>query len=126
MPTTVKEMLAAARAVVPTIAPKDAVALIGRPDVLLVDVRDSHELRDIGKIPGAVNVSRGMLEFRADPTSPLYDKVFDQEKTVIVYCALGARAALAGKTLLELGYTKVHNLGAFKDWVEGGGQVEKI
>ena len=67
-----------------------------------------------------------MLEFRADPESPYHDPAFSRDKTVIVYCASGGRSALAGKTLQELGYRDVRNLGGFKDWVESGGAVEKV
>jgi hypothetical protein len=57
-----------------------------------------------------------MLEFRADPNSPYYDKNFATGKNVLVYCASGGRSALAGKVLKDMGYTKVYNMGAFKDW----------
>ncbi len=78
-----------------------------------------------GKIEGALHVSRGMLEFRADPESPYHDKKFDRSKPVILYCASGGRSALSGKTLKDLGYEKVYNLGAFKDWAESGGAIDK-
>ena len=95
-------------------------------DVLVVDVRDGLELQSTGKVQGAKHVSRGMLEFRADPESPYYDKEFDREKTVIVYCASGGRSALAGKTLQDMGYKDVRNLGGFKGWADSGGAVEKV
>jgi rhodanese-related sulfurtransferase len=79
-----------------------------------------------GKIAGAVHVSRGMLEFRADPETPYHDKNFDKTKTVIIYCASGGRSALSGRVLKEMGYNQVYNLGAFKDWVDSGGSVEKL
>jgi rhodanese-related sulfurtransferase len=66
-----------------------------------------------------------MLAFRADPESPYYDKNFAKDKTVILYCASGGRSALAGKVLKDMGYAQVYNLGAFKDWAEGGGPVDK-
>ena len=78
-----------------------------------------------GKIAGAVNVSRGLLEFRADPDSPSHDKSFANDKNVIVYCGSGGRAALSGKVLKDMGYERVYNLGGFKDWAESGGAVEK-
>ncbi|MDI3309470.1 MAG: rhodanese-like domain-containing protein [Acetobacteraceae bacterium] len=124
MASSVKEMLAEANAAVPRISPEEAKALVGRDDVLFVDVRDSAELQ-AGKVKGAVHVSRGLLEFKADPEAPTHDKAFDRNKTIITYCASGGRSALAGKTLKDLGYTKVRNLGGFKDWVEAGGAVEK-
>jgi rhodanese-related sulfurtransferase len=91
---------------------------------LIVDVRDTPEVERTGKIAGAVNVSRGMLEFRADPESPYHDKAFAKDKTVILYCASGGRSALAGKALKDMGYDKVFNLGAFKDWAESGGPTD--
>jgi rhodanese-related sulfurtransferase len=66
-----------------------------------------------------------MLEFRADPESPFYDKNLSKEKTVITYCGSGGRAALAGKTLKDMGYQRVYNSGSFKDWVESGGAIDK-
>jgi len=88
-------------------------------------VRDGLEIQSTGKVQGAKHVARGMLEFRADPDSPYYDKEFSRDKTVIVYCASGGRSALAGKTLQDMGYKDVRNLGGFKDWVENGGAVDK-
>jgi len=126
MPTSVKDMLAEANAAVPRIGREEAAALMERGDVLVVDVRDGPELQAGGKVPGAKHVSRGMLEFRADPDSPYHDQDFDRDRTVIVYCASGGRSALAGKTLRDLGYRDVRNLGGFKDWAEGGGPVEPV
>ena len=88
-------------------------------------MRDTPEVELSGKVAGAVHVSRGMLEFRADPELPSHDKAFDKGKTVIVYCASGGRSALAGKLLKDLGYANVYNLGGFKDWAESGGAIDR-
>ena len=125
MPTSVKELVAAANASVPRITPEETRALIAEGKALVVDVRDGPEVETSGKVKGAVHVSRGMLELRADPESPMHNESFDKAKTVVVYCGSGVRSALAGKTLKDLGYGDVRNLGAFKDWVEAGGAVEK-
>jgi rhodanese-related sulfurtransferase len=125
MATTVKQMLEAANAAVPKITPAQAKEMIAKGDTLVVDVRDAPEVAASGKVAGAVHVSRGMLEFRADPQSPYHDKNFAPGKTVILYCASGGRSALAGKALKDLGYDKVYNLGGFKDWADSGGAVEK-
>ena len=126
MSGSVKELLAVANASVPTISPQDAKALIERGQALVVDVRDGLELQSTGKVQGAKHVSRGMLEFKADPDSAYYDNAFDREKAVIVYCASGGRSALAGKALQDMGYKDVRNLGGFKGWAESGGAVEKV
>ena len=125
MATTLKQMLEAANAAVPRIAPAEARGLMVQGKTLVVDVRDAPEVEKSGKVAGALNVPRGMLEFRADPASPYYDKHFEKDKTLILYCGSGGRAALAGKVLKDMGYERVYNLGAFNDWAEGGGAIEK-
>jgi rhodanese-related sulfurtransferase len=125
MATSVKQLMEAANAVVPKITPAQAREMIAKGNTLVVDVRDAPELAKSGKVAGAVHHSRGMLEFRVDPESPYYDKNFAKDKTIIVYCASGGRSALAGKMLKDMGYSQVYNMGAFKDWVENGGPIEK-
>ena len=124
MPTSVKQLLAAANEVVPRITPDEARKLMAESDALLVDVRDGTELAKTGKLKGAVHVSRGMLEFRADPETTYHDAAFRRDRPVILYCASGGRSALSGKTLKDLGFERVHNLGGFKDGVEGGMETE--
>jgi rhodanese-related sulfurtransferase len=124
MPTSLKEMLATANAEVPRVPPAEARALIGRGNVLIVDVRDPAELQAGGKLKGAVNVPRGMLEFRADAESPYHNSAFGPDKTVLVYCASGGRSALSGKTLKDLGYAAVYNIGGFKELADAGLDTE--
>ena len=124
MVTTVKQLLEAANAAVPRVTPAEAREMMAKGNTLVLDVRDAPELAQSGKVAGALHISRGMLEFRADPDSPYHDKNFSRDKTVIVYCASGGRSALSGKLLKDMGYAHVYNLGAFKDWAESGGAVE--
>ena len=122
---TVQAMLAEAEAAVPRISPDEAKGLLGRADVLFLDVREPTEVAASGKVRGAVAVPRGLVEFRADPASPMHDAAFDRAKTVVTYCASGGRAALVGKTLKDMGYANVRNLGGFKGWLDSGGEVDK-
>lgn len=124
MPASVKEMIDAANAVVPKLSVQEAKEMIASGKALVVDVRDAPEVEKSGKVVNALHVSRGMLEFRADPASPYHDKNFDPSRPVIVYCASGGRSALSGKVLKDLGYREVYNLGAYKDWVDSGGETE--
>jgi rhodanese-related sulfurtransferase len=124
MAKSAKELVEAANAVVPRITQAQAQEMIAGGNTLVVDVRDAPEVEASGKVAGAVHVSRGMLEFRADPESPYHDQNFAKDKTVILYCASGGRAALGGQALTELGYADVYNLGAFKDWAEAGGAID--
>ena len=125
MTSSVKQLLEAANAAVPRIAPDKAQQMLAAGKALIVDVRDAPELVASGRVAGALHVSRGMLEFRADPDSPYHDAKFRKDRPVIVYCASGGRSALAGKALQDLGFTEVYNLGAFKDWQAAGGAVDK-
>ena len=125
MVTSVKQLMAEANAVVPKITPAQAREMIAKGNILVLDVRDPPEVEKSGRVAGALHHSRGMLEFRADPESPYYDKNFSRDKTVILYCASGGRAALSGKVLKDMGYAQVFNMGGFKDWAESGGPVEK-
>lgn len=122
---TVQAMLAEADAAVPKISPDEAKGLLGRADVLFLDVREPAEVATSGKVRGAVAVPRGLVEFRADPASPMHDAAFDRAKTVVTYCACGGRAALVGKTLKDMGYANVRNLGGFKGWLDAGGEIDK-
>jgi rhodanese-related sulfurtransferase len=122
---TYKDMIAAADAVVPRLKPAEAKQMIAGGNVLVVDVRDGTEVAQTGKLKGAVHVARGSLEGRADPTAPTYNPALKPDQPVILHCAGGGRAALAGKTLKDMGYTKVFNGGGFKDLAEAGIEVEK-
>ena len=124
MPTSVKEMMAAANAAVPRVSPDEARRLITEADALVVDVRDGTEVTKTGRIKGALAVSRGMIEFKADPDTPYHDAAFRKDRPVILYCASGGRSALAGKSLNDLGYERVHNLGGFKEAAEAGLETE--
>jgi len=121
---SVQQMLDAANAAVPRIGVEEAKALVGRPDVLFLDVREPAEVAASGKVAGAVAVPRGLVEFRADPASAMHDKAFDRSKMVVAYCASGGRSALVGHTLKEMGYDNVRNLGGFKGWLDAGGKID--
>ena len=120
MPTSVKDLLAQANATVPKLTPTEAAERMRAGDVLVVDVRDPTEVQKSGKLKGALPVSRGMLEFKADPESPYHNPAFQKDKTILLHCASGGRSALAGKTLQDMGYTSVFNIGGFKELTEAG------
>ena len=112
-----KDMLAEANAVIETVSVQDLPYLLDDPDIVLVDVRDSDERERDGIIPGSVHVSRGLLEFKADPESPAHDDELSPERRTILYCGSGGRSALAAKTLQDMGYADVASLaGGFAAW----------
>ena len=124
MPLTVKDMMQAANAAVERIDCATAQQMLA-DGAIMIDLRDGAELAQTGKASCSLHISRGLLEFRADPASPMYHEELRFDRPVILHCASGGRAALAGKLLLDMGYQKVCNLGGFKDWVEAGGEVDK-
>jgi len=130
MPQTItkgyKALLDEANAVVETLSPQDAMALVGREDVVFVDLRDPRELERAGRMPGAVHCPRGMLEFWIDPESPYHKPVFAEDKRFVFFCAGGWRSALAARTAIEMGLAPVAHLGGgFGAWQEAGGPVEQ-
>ena len=121
---SVQEWLSTANAIVPRLAPHELKDLLSRPDVVLIDVRDASEVQRSGRIRGAHNISRGMLEFRADSASAYHDPVLQKDRTLVLYCASGGRSALAAKTLLDMGYASVYNAGGFNELASAGIETE--
>jgi rhodanese-related sulfurtransferase len=124
MSANVKDMMAAANAAVPRITPLEAREMMEKGNTIVIDVRDAPEVQKTGRVAGALHISRGMLEFRADAETPYHDPNLTKDKTVIVYCASGGRAALSGKVLKEMGYGQVYNMGGIADWIASGGVTE--
>ena len=120
MPKTSQDLVAEAEASVERIDAETARRMVAEDDALVLDVRDPAEVDRTGRAAGALNVARGMLEFRADGASKHHDPALRTDRPVIVYCASGGRAALAGKTLQEMGFARVYNLGGFSDWADAG------
>jgi rhodanese-related sulfurtransferase len=128
MATGVKELVAAAEREIETVTVAEALAEHGNPDVVFIDLRDIRELWREGKIPGAVHVPRGMLEFWLDSESPYYrSDVFAKPARFIFYCNLGWRSALATQTAQAMGLANAcHVGGGFTRWVEQDGPAETV
>ena len=129
MPQTIttgyKALVDAAEREIETLPVEEAIALAGRDDTVLVDIRDPRELTRDGKIPGAFHCPRGMLEFWIDPASPYFKPVFGQDKKYVFFCAGGLRSALAAQTAQHMGLKPVaHVRGGFGAWKKAGGPVE--
>ncbi len=126
MVKSARELVAEANAAVDKLTAEQAKGLVGRDDVVFVDVRESQELASQGRVPGAVHAPRGSLEFFADPESPLHKPELGSGKRLVLYCASGGRSALAAKTLKDMGVADVANLqGGFAAWRDSGGEVER-
>jgi rhodanese-related sulfurtransferase len=125
--TSVKSLVDAAEREIENLSTEQAIALHGKDDVLLVDIRDIRELQRDGKVPGAFHCPRGMLEFWIDPESPYHKPVFNQAKKYVFFCAGGLRSALAAHTAHRMGLKPVaHIRGGFGAWKKAGGPVEEM
>ncbi len=124
MAKSVKDYMMLAKPAVAPISVPAAQKMLADSGALLLDVRDGDEVAKSGKAAGALNISRGMLEFRADADMPTYDKALQKDRPVILYCASGGRCTLAAHLLMDMGYEQVFALGSLKDWTDAGGEVE--
>ena len=123
---TVGQMVQEAKTRIENLTPEQLQAELASGETQLIDIRDLRERQRDGWIPGAVNMSRGMLEFWLDPTSNYYRGVVDPEKRIVLYCAGGGRSALAADTLQEMGFPKVAHLeSGFGGWARAGLPVER-
>jgi rhodanese-related sulfurtransferase len=122
-----RQMVDEALAEIETLSVDEARALLGRPDVTFIDLSDPRELWREGGIPGAVNVTRGMLEFWIDPASPYHKPMFTSGNKFVFFCGGGWRSALAAKAAQDMGLTPVcHVHGGFGAWKNSGAPVEVV
>jgi len=124
MMKTAKHYLDDANAIVPRISGGDAIAHHGQANAVFIDVRDSGAIAQTGTIKGALRIPRGLIEFAADDTTPLHNEALTKDKDIYLVCAAGGMAALAGKTLKDMGYDKVTNIGGISEWINAGGDTE--
>lgn len=125
--TTLDKLVADAKAAIEELSVDELRSEIEAGDVTVVDIRDVRERWNVGAIPGARSMPRGMLEFWFDPESPYYRSGLDFGHRYVLYCAGGQRSALAAKVLGDLGYTNVAHLTVgFNGWKDAGGSIEPV
>ena len=115
------DLVKEAKQQIENLTPTEVKQELSKGNATLIDIRESEELKENGKIPGSVHAPRGMLEFYADDSLPYHRPEFDKSKKIILHCASGGRSALAAATLKQMGYENVAHLdGGFKAWKEAG------
>ena len=119
-----QDYLAEANAVVSKIETQAGIAKHGQSGVVFVDVRDSAAIQESGTIAGALRIPRGFIEFAADQATQFHNPQMDKDAEIILVCGAGGQAALAGRTLVEMGFKHVSNVGGFGAWKDEGGPVE--
>ena len=121
---TLEALLIEANELVKRLSYDESVDLIKNTHTVIIDVREESEVYNLGLIKNAVHIPRGLLEFKLSPNSPNNPVLINDDTNILVYCAGGYRSALAAKSLLDLGFKNVYNLGGFQEWVESGGEIQ--
>ena len=122
-----KDLVSDAKARVENLTPEQVERELQDADTVLVDLRDHEERVQNGVIPGAIHITRGMLEFRADPATPYHNAELRRDRRIILHCASGGRSALGARTLADMGYSNVAHLdGGLNAWRDSGKAVEEV
>ena len=122
---TSRDYLEEANKVVKKIEMNDALEKHKNNSAIFIDVRDSSDIAETGTITGALKIQRGLIEFVADDSHRLHNKALKKDSEIILVCGAGGQAALTGKTLVDMGYSNVSNVGAIGDWENKGGPMTK-
>jgi rhodanese-related sulfurtransferase len=112
------DLLIAARAEINLVDAHRAETLIAE-QALVLDVREPAEFQR-GHLPNAINIPRGVLEFKVGDHPDLNDS----QRNILIYCKNGGRSTLAAYTLKQMGFSQVEMLiGGFDGW---SGTIHKI
>ena len=125
MPTKdLNTLLKEANDIVKRLSYEESNLLIENYKTVIIDVREESEVYSQGIIKNAIHIPRGLIEFQLKPDSDKNPVSIDSETNILVYCAGGYRSALAAKSLIDLGFKNVYNLGGFQEWIESGGEIQ--
>ena len=121
---TLESLLQNANKEVKRLSFEESLSMINESNTIIIDVREESEVNNLGIIKNAIHIPRGLLEFTLVPNSSNNPVKIDDNTNILVYCAGGYRSALAAKTLKDLGFKNVYNLGGYSEWVDNGGDVQ--
>tara|TARA_B100000925_G_scaffold170093_1_gene128043 strand:+ start:462 stop:845 length:384 start_codon:yes stop_codon:yes gene_type:complete len=102
----------------------ESMDIIRNSKFVIIDVREESEVYNQGLIKNAIHIPRGLIEFKLSPDSPNNPVNIDDDTNILVYCAGGFRSALAAKTLSDMGFHNVYNMGGFQEWIDSGGEIQ--
>ena len=122
---TLESLLVEANDQIKRLSYEEAVIKIQKSNHVIIDVREESEVAFSGLIKNAINIPRGVIEFKLKPDS--LDNIIhiDSNTDILLYCAAGLRSALAAKALEDSGFKNVYNIGGYGEWVSNGGDVTK-
>jgi rhodanese-related sulfurtransferase len=107
-------------------SPQEAVTGAKDGTITVIDVREHGEVAASGKAAGALHIPLIRLRDMADSRHPDFHNTLNTNGKIAVYCASGARSMSAARTLRQLGYDDVHNIGGLGHWVRAGGALEAL
>ena len=108
---TIQNLVAEAMNKIKTIDVNQAYQMVKDKNCNLIDIRESNELENSGRVEGASHIPRGMLEVYLDPNNPMFQNgKIEKNKEFVLFCAGGVRSALAVKSLKDMGYQNVSHI----------------
>ena len=105
---------------------EETAEIINTQPHVIIDVREESEVQALGLIKNAINIPRGVIEFKLVPNSLHNPITINDDTFILVYCAGGYHSALAAKVLEDIGFKNVFNIGGFGEWLSNGGEIEAI
>ena len=124
--TDIQKLLQEANDHVPRLSFEEANNVMSTVNTLIIDVRETTEIEATGLIKDAVNIPKSIIDANFDHSLIKSHLNNNEDVTILVYCAVGVRSALAGHKLIKNGYKKVLNLGGFSEWASNGGLIDFI
>ena len=121
---TLESLLKEANNEIKRLSFEESLSIINELNTIIIDVREESEVNNSGMIKNAIHIPRGLLEFTLVPNSPNNPVKIDDNTNILVYCAGGYRSALSAKTLKDLGFKNVYNLGGYSEWLDNGGDIQ--
>lgn len=121
---TLESLLVEANDQIKRLSYEETVTKTQNSNHVIIDVREESEVAFSGLIKNAINIPRGVIEFKLKPGSLENPIPIDADTNILLYCAAGFRAALAAKSLEDSGFHNVFNIGGFGEWVSNGGEIE--
>jgi sulfur dioxygenase len=102
----------------------EAVRLVGRPDVAMIDLRERSEREKHGVIPGSLHAPYPDLHENIQPGGMLYELAVSSDKRMLFYCAFGERSAMAVQAAQDAGLsTACHIQGGLAAWKKADGPL---
>ena len=121
---TLESLLEDANKIIKRLSYDETLEMLSNTESVIIDVREESEVLNQGVIKNAIHIPRGLIEFKLGPHSPNNPNNIDQNSTLLIYCAGGYRSALAGKTLSDIGFINVYNIGGYQEWIDNGGDIQ--